>query len=63
VDPLELVILSLASLFGVGGGSVIGAWPGVRIRERLGEAVLQRAFGAYLVVVAVLIVVDVATGA
>jgi len=44
-------------------GSVIGAWPGVRIRERLGEAVLQRAFAAYMVVVAVLIVVDAATGA
>ena len=44
-------------------GSVIGAWPGVRVRERLGEAVLQRAFAAYMVVVAVLIVADAATGA
>ena len=44
-------------------GSVIGAWPGVRIRERLGEAVLQRAFAAYMVVVAVLIVVEATTGA
>jgi uncharacterized membrane protein YfcA len=39
-------------------GSILGAWPGVRIRERLGEALLQRAFAAYVVVVAVLIVID-----
>jgi uncharacterized protein len=39
-------------------GSIIGAWPGVRIRERLGEAVLQRAFAAYMVVVAALILID-----
>ena len=44
-------------------GSIIGAWPGVRLRERLPETVLQRAFAAYMVVVAVLIVVDAATGA
>ena len=43
-------------------GSMIGAWPGVRIRERLGEAVLQRAFAAYMVAMAVLIVFDVANG-
>jgi uncharacterized protein len=39
-------------------GSMIGAWPGVRVRERLGEAVLQRAFAAYMVVVAGLLLVD-----
>jgi uncharacterized protein len=43
-------------------GSIIGAWPGVRIRERLGEAVLQRAFAVYMVVIAVLMVVDAANG-
>jgi uncharacterized protein len=43
-------------------GSVLGAWPGVRIRERLGEALLQRAFAAYMVVVAVLIVLDTVNG-
>jgi uncharacterized membrane protein YfcA len=43
-------------------GSIIGAWPGVRIRERLGEAVLQRAFAAYMVLVAVLIVIDAVGG-
>ena len=43
-------------------GSMIGAWPGVRIRERLGEAVLQRAFAVYMVVIAVLMVVDAANG-
>jgi uncharacterized membrane protein YfcA len=41
-------------------GSMIGAWPGVRIRERLGEAVLQRVFAAYMVVVAALIFIDAA---
>jgi uncharacterized protein len=39
-------------------GSIIGAWPGVRIRERLGETLLQRAFAAYMVIVAVLIIID-----
>ena len=43
-------------------GSMIGAWPGVRIRERLGETVLQRAFAAYMVIVAVTMVVDAASG-
>ena len=43
-------------------GSMIGAWPGVRLRERLGESVLQRAFAAYMVVVAGLILLDVAGG-
>jgi uncharacterized membrane protein YfcA len=41
-------------------GSMIGAWPGVRLRERLPETVLQRAFAAYMVVVAVLMIVDAA---
>jgi uncharacterized protein len=41
---------------------MLGAWPGVRIRERLGEAFLQRAFAAYMVVVAVLIVIDTVNG-
>jgi uncharacterized membrane protein YfcA len=43
-------------------GSMIGAWPGVRIRERLRETVLQRAFAAYMVVVAALIFIDAAGG-
>lgn len=43
-------------------GSMIGAWPGVRIRERLGETVLQRAFAAYMVVVAALIIFDALSG-
>jgi len=43
-------------------GSMLGAWPGVRIRERLGEALLQRAFAAYMVVVAILIVLDTVNG-
>jgi uncharacterized protein len=43
-------------------GSMIGAWPGVRIRERLGETLLQRAFAAYMVIVAVLITIDTANG-
>jgi uncharacterized protein len=43
-------------------GSMLGAWPGVRIRERLGEAFLQRAFAAYMVLVAVLIVIDTVNG-
>ena len=43
-------------------GSMIGAWPGVRIREHLGEAVLQRAFAAYMVVVAALMIFDAANG-
>jgi uncharacterized protein len=42
-------------------GFMIGAWPGVRIRERLGETLLQRAFAAYMVIVAVLII-DTANG-
>ena len=44
-------------------GSVIGAWPGVRLRERLPETLLQRAFAAYMVVVAIMMIVDVANGA
>jgi uncharacterized membrane protein YfcA len=44
-------------------GSVIGAWPGVRLRERLPETVLQRAFAVYMVVVAALMIFDVANGA
>ncbi len=43
-------------------GSMIGAWPGVRIRERLGETLLQRAFAAYMVIVAVLLIIDTANG-
>ena len=43
-------------------GSMLGAWPGVRIRERLGEALLQRAFAAYMVLVAVLIILDTVNG-
>jgi uncharacterized membrane protein YfcA len=43
-------------------GSMIGAWPGVRLRERLPEAVLQRAFAAYMIVVAVLMIFDAANG-
>ena len=43
-------------------GSMIGAWPGVRLRERLGETILQRAFAAYMVVVAALIILDTANG-
>jgi hypothetical protein len=34
----------------------------VRIRERLGETLLQRAFAAYMVIVAVLIIIDTANG-
>jgi uncharacterized protein len=41
-------------------GSVIGAWPGVRLRERLPETLLQRAFAAYMIVVAVLMIFDAA---
>jgi uncharacterized membrane protein YfcA len=44
-------------------GSMLGAWPGVRIRERLGETLLQRAFAAYMVIVAILIVIDTVNGA
>jgi uncharacterized membrane protein YfcA len=44
-------------------GSMLGAWPGVRIRERLGETILQRAFAAYMVIVAILIVIDTVNGA
>jgi uncharacterized membrane protein YfcA len=43
-------------------GSMLGAWPGVRIRERLGETLLQRAFAAYMVLVAVLIILDTVNG-
>jgi uncharacterized membrane protein YfcA len=43
-------------------GSMIGAWPGVRLRERLPETVLQRAFAAYMIVVAVLMIFDAANG-
>jgi len=43
-------------------GSVIGAWPGVRLRERLPETVLQRIFAAYMVVIAALIIFDAAKG-
>ena len=43
-------------------GSMLGAWPGVRIRERLGEALLQRAFAAYMVLVAALIILDTVNG-
>ena len=43
-------------------GSIIGAWPGVRLRERLPETVLQRAFAAFMVVVAVLMIFDAANG-
>jgi uncharacterized membrane protein YfcA len=43
-------------------GSMIGAWPGVRLREHLPETVLQRIFAAYMVVIAVLMIVDAANG-
>jgi uncharacterized membrane protein YfcA len=43
-------------------GSMLGAWPGVRIRERLGEALLQRAFAAYMVLVSALIILDTVNG-
>ncbi len=43
-------------------GSVLGAWPGVRLRERLSETVLKRAFAAFMVVVAVRVVIDAASG-
>jgi uncharacterized membrane protein YfcA len=43
-------------------GSILGAWPGVRIRERLGETLLQRAFAVYMVIVAILIVLDTVNG-
>jgi uncharacterized protein len=43
-------------------GSVIGAWPGVRVRERLREAVMQRAFALYMVAVALWVISDVANG-
>jgi uncharacterized membrane protein YfcA len=44
-------------------GSMLGAWPGVRIRERLGETLLQRAFALYMVLVAALIILDTVNGA
>ena len=43
-------------------GSMLGAWAGVRIRERLPEIVLQRAFAAFMVLVAVRVLIDVASG-
>ncbi len=43
-------------------GSMLGAWPGVRLRERLPETVLQRAFAVFMVVVAVRVVIDAASG-
>jgi uncharacterized protein len=43
-------------------GSMIGAWPGVRLRERLPETVLQRIFAAYMVVIAILMIFDAAKG-
>ena len=43
-------------------GSMLGAWAGVRIRERLPEVVLQRAFAAFMVLVAVRVLIDVASG-
>ena len=43
-------------------GSMIGAWPGVRLRERLPETALQRAFAAYMVVIAIVMIVDAANG-
>jgi uncharacterized membrane protein YfcA len=43
-------------------GSMLGAWAGVRIRERLPEVALQRAFAAFMVLVAVRVLIDVASG-
>ena len=43
-------------------GSMLGAWAGVRIRERLPEIVLQRAFAVFMVLVAVRVLIDVASG-
>jgi uncharacterized membrane protein YfcA len=43
-------------------GSMLGAWVGVRIRERLPEIVLQRAFAAFMVLVAVRVLIDAASG-
>jgi uncharacterized protein len=43
-------------------GSMIGAWPGVRLRERLPERVMQRVFAAYMVVIAVLMIIDAING-
>lgn len=41
-------------------GSMIGAWVGVRVRERLSEVVIQRAFAVFMVMVAIRIIVDTA---
>jgi uncharacterized protein len=41
-------------------GSMLGAWAGVRVRERLPETVLQRAFAAFMVLVAVRVLIDAA---
>ena len=41
-------------------GSMLGAWAGVRIREGLPETVLQRAFAAFMVLVAVRVLIDAA---
>jgi uncharacterized protein len=43
-------------------GSMLGAWAGVRIRERLPEVALQRAFAAFMVLVAVRVLIDAASG-
>ena len=43
-------------------GSMLGAWAGVRIREGLPEVVLQRAFAAFMVLVAVRVLIDAASG-
>jgi uncharacterized membrane protein YfcA len=43
-------------------GSMLGAWAGVRIREHLPEIVLQRAFAAFMVLVAARVLIDAASG-
>ncbi|BBL80226.1 hypothetical protein RxyAA322_20800 [Rubrobacter xylanophilus] len=43
-------------------GAMVGAWLGVRLRDRLSEAFLQRAFAAFMVVVAVRVLYDALSG-
>lgn len=41
-------------------GSIVGAWLGVRFRDLMSEALLQRAFGVFMIVVAVRVLLDAA---
>jgi uncharacterized membrane protein YfcA len=52
----------LSSLPPLIAGAVFGAWLGTSFRDRIPETILQRGFAVFMVLVALRVVVDAATG-